>query len=137
MDKVIEKIAAEEGFSDVMYRCPTDYLTIGFGFNLEKIKMPREVADLWMKHIIKELHSQLANYSWFNDLNEPRKLAIYDMCYQMGVYGVMQFGNMIAAIREEDWDKAAEEMLDSRWARQTPNRANRNAEIMRSGEYGF
>lgn len=132
-EQMIKKIETEEGFSDVLYKCPADYWTIGYGFNLEAMAMPKEVADAWLVIILEKLTKQLLTYSWFADLDDARRLAITDMSYQMGVHGVMKFGKMIAAIREKQWDLAADEMLDSVWARQTPNRAKRNAEIMRTG----
>lgn len=132
-EKVRRKVCAEEGFSDVMYRCPADYWTLGYGFNLESQKMPQHIADSWLDHIVDGLEAQLNNYTFYADLDDNRKVIIIDMAYQMGVHGVMKFGNMIAAIRTKDWDKAADEMLDSRWARQTPNRARRNSQVMRAG----
>ena len=53
------------------------------------------------------------------------------MSYQMGVNGVSKFRKMITNMKDENWSKAADEMLDSLWARQTSNRANRLAAIVR------
>lgn len=66
-------------------------------------------------------------------MNEDRQSIIISMAYQMGIKGVLGFGNMWSAIRKGDWDKAADEALDSRWARQTPARAHRHATVMQAG----
>ena len=60
-----------------------------------------------------------------------RRAVLLSMAYQMGVDGLMKFKNMWAAINRQDWDDAADQMLDSKWARQTPERAGRHARIMR------
>ena len=56
------------------------------------------------------------------------------MAYQMGVTGLSKFKNMLTAVELGDFDEAANQALDSRWARQTPERATRHAEMLRVGE---
>lgn len=68
-------------------------------------------------------------------LNDVRKAILTDMAYQMGGAGLARFRNMLAAIRDQEWRKAADEMLDSDYAKQTPNRAERNAKMIVSGEW--
>ena len=55
----------------------------------------------------------------------------YHMAYQMGLEGVLNFKKMWAAIEVDDYVTAAAEMINSRWAMQTPARANRLADRMR------
>jgi len=66
-------------------------------------------------------------------LNPTRTGVLVEMVFQMGVAGVAEFKNFLAAIRSRDWDTAANEMLDSKWAKQTPERANALSEIFRHG----
>ena len=56
------------------------------------------------------------------------------MSYQMGLNGLLNFKKMISALSAHDYLKASEEALDSGYAKTTPNRAQRNAEILRTGE---
>lgn len=56
---------------------------------------------------------------------------IIEMCYQIGFTGVMKFKKMIANMKDINWKGASDEMLDSLWAKQTPERANRLADIVR------
>ena len=56
------------------------------------------------------------------------------MCFQLGENGVRGFTKMLAAVRAADYETAADGMLESAWARQTPERAQELATIMRTGD---
>ena len=56
------------------------------------------------------------------------------MAFNMGVPTLLEFRRMLGALAEKDWDGAAVEMLDSKWARQVGSRANELSELMRRGE---
>lgn len=128
-----EKIASEEGFEPNKYICPTGFMSIGYGFNIDVIPMPKEVADLWLSLIVRDMKKRLAQFDWIGELNEARQVVLYDMAYQMGINGMLSFTNMINSLRAEKYCEAASHLLDSKYARQTPGRASRNAEILRSG----
>ena len=66
-----------------------------------------------------------------NPRDDAADLVMLDMAYQMGVGGLLKFEKMLAAIACEDYETAADELLDSNYARQTPNRAKRNAYLLR------
>lgn len=134
--KIIEQ---EEGWRDTPYYDHLGYPTVGYGFNLHMPKnaplpgfvLPKAAGDAWLQSFIDAIRSQLSEeLSW---MNEDRQSIIISMAYQMGIKGVLGFGNMWSAIRKGDWDKAADEALDSRWARQTPARAHRHATVMQAG----
>jgi len=55
-----------------------------------------------------------------------------NMAYQLGFAGFCKFKKTIAYLQEAEWEKASEEMLDSKWAVQTPNRAKELSEIIKS-----
>lgn len=131
LSKIEDKLEFEEGFESRMYKCPADKWTIGFGFNLETTPIPKEVARLWLSHLIENIRFQLGNYDWYRGLDEDRQVVIIDMAYQIGISGLFKFRKMIRAIEEKDYNKAADELMDSRYARQTPSRAVRNYKAMR------
>ena len=95
-----------------------------------------EVIDFWLKYIINKLVNKLVEHEWFNKLDENRRVVLVDMSFQLGLNGMLRFVKMINALRAEHWHEAAAELLDSLYASedQTPERAQRNAEILRSGE---
>lgn len=67
-------------------------------------------------------------------LNDARFDVLVEMAFQMGVAGLAKFENTLQAVREHRWDDAADGMLASLWAKQTPGRAKALAEVMRSGK---
>ena len=67
--------------------------------------------------------------------DDVRQDVIVQMAFQMGVSGVLAFRRAAAALQARDWEGAASAILDSAWARrQTPHRARRLAEQLRTGE---
>ena len=68
-------------------------------------------------------------------LNEARYTVILSMAFQMGGRGIRKFKKFLAAVEESDWETAAEEMLDSRWAKQTPERCQELSAWMRHGTF--
>jgi lysozyme len=134
MSKAADKIRFEEGFEPKLYRCTEDKLTIGIGFNLDAIEMPERIAMMWLDHILDGIIRDLEQELWYRDLSENRRVVILDMAYQLGINGMLRFQKMIYALRWERWGEAANELLDSRYAKQTPNRAHRNANILLTGE---
>jgi len=128
---IVEKVKSEEGFEADMYTCPGGYLTIGYGINLESTPIPKYIAELWLKHELERREEALLALPWYQGLNDDRRVAIQDMAYNLGFSGLMKFKRMISAIYQKNYRLAATEMLNSKYARDVPNRANRNAEIMR------
>ena len=133
---IISMLKHDEGFRDKPYMDTEGLLTLGFGFCLDKTPLPEKVADFWLMTILKEKSADLAaspaNFI-YRELNTPRKCAILNMCYQMGVSGCLEFDNMWTALSASNWDGASQEALSSRWAEQTPKRARRIAEVIRTG----
>lgn len=131
-------IAAEEGWRDQPYYCSEGYPTIGYGFKLAgksdplpNFILPRSAGDAWLDALILSIEHAMASKT--ERLNVARSAVITSMCYQLGIHGVLQFKRMWSAIDRQDWNAAADEMLDSLWARQTPERAQRHAQVMRTG----
>lgn len=72
---------------------------------------------------------------WFGDLNEPRQAALIGMAFQMGVAGLLQFKMTLNSMRDSQWYTAEAHMLNSAWAKQTPERARRLARQVATGEW--
>jgi len=71
---------------------------------------------------IKGAKDLMAEYGCM-DIDEVAEEIIIEMIFQLGKTGVSKFRNMWKALSALDYSTAASEMLDSRWAKQTPNRA--------------
>jgi lysozyme len=72
------------------------------------------------------------NLSWFDEMPEPVQEALINLAFNMGIVRLMQFRKTIAFLRDGEWDKAATEMLDSRYATQVGRRADEVADMIRS-----
>lgn len=136
-DQLTRMLIYDEGFRERLYKDTEGFNTIGIGFCLDRIEMPIEVAKFWLILILADIEEQLETYDDLNTtyqaLDIIRKLAILNMCYQLGVSGCGGFRNMWAALKEGDYDTAAREAALSDWARQTPTRAKRIASVIKSG----
>lgn len=69
----------------------------------------------------------------YQDLNASRRMAIENMCFQMGVGGVAKFKNTLAAMKAQEWKKAYDGLMASLWANQTKGRASRVSQIVLTG----
>lgn len=72
---------------------------------------------------------------WFPVIEVPRQAVVIGMVYQMGLPRVKGFRKAWHALAVKEWDDVYHELLDSAWARQTPERAQRRAMQMRTGEW--
>jgi lysozyme len=130
-------IAREEGFRARPYRCTEGYLTVGYGLNLDAGITEPEAA-LILGHRVRRLQDEVAvALPWWGRLDEVRRGCLVAMAYQLkgGVQGLLKCRATLAAVQRGDWDAAARQMLRSRWAQQTPARARRTAEAMRTGRW--
>ena len=130
MNKIIEEIKKDEGFRGMPYEDTLGIPTIGYG---TKLPLEVEEAEMLLKHRLNKKKNEIATKEpFFLKLPLQAQEVILNMSYQLGVNGVLKFKKMWAALKEGDYKKASDEMLDSKWAKQTPNRAKRLAEIIRS-----
>lgn len=124
----------------VPYLDSQGYLTIGYGHLIDSRHgggINDAAADFLLTNDIKEKYNQLSSrFIWFDSLNEPRKAALINMAFQMGVDGIAGFHNMINSIAAQDFEAAKRDGLDSLWAKkQTPQRALRVMNQLASGEF--
>lgn len=130
----ISLIKKHEGWEPTPYRDSLRVWTVGYGFNLEALDMPKPVGELWLSILVAECEDTLKGYSWFNRMNDARQNAIIDMFYNLGAVRFKQFKRMIRALENDKYSEAADEMLDSKWASQVGRRAEELAGIMREGK---
>lgn len=139
MNGIVEDLVRDEGFEPLAYRDHLGKLTIGIGFLIDpdepgRIEMPRAVANLWMLEILNERRQALDKaIPWWAELSDGRQRALLNMAYQLGVAGLLKFRKTLILLQASEWAVAAEEALDSRWARQTPARAERISDLLKNG----
>lgn len=140
--QIREDLERDEGWREFVYDDATGkpivkgsvvegYPTIGIGFCVSADRgapLPRVIADRWLDHLLVEIGKGLdARIPWWRYQPDDVQRALVSMAYQLGVSGLLNFRKMLAALESGDRLQAAAEALDSRWARQTPSRANRVA----------
>ena len=100
----------------------------------EEIK--EEVEDLAEEILLRKLEKLIERvrnqFDWLDEVPHEVQGVIIEMAYQMGLSNVKRFKLTLKHMQNQDWERAADEMLDSRWARQTPNRARELSNIIRS-----
>lgn len=144
IEKLREQLKSDEGSvtnggKHVVYDDHLGYATIGYGRLVDRRKgggITDEEADYLLDNdITSRINEMRSRFPGFNKYNEPRQAALINMSFQLGVNGVLGFKKMVAAMESGLFNKAAEEALDSLWAKQTPKRAQRIAEQIRTGIY--
>ena len=135
-DNLRKMLIAHEGLRLKPYRCTQNKLTIGVGRNLEDVGISEfEAMGMLQADIERVNREAVENFAWFKSLNMPRQDVVLSMIFQMGLKKFKGFKKTIEAIRCGNFDKAADEMKDSDWAKQTPVRAEELIKIMRTGRY--
>jgi lysozyme len=134
-DKLIDLMIHWEDLALKPYTDTVGKLSIGIGRNLsdngisrsEALQMLRNDIEGWVIPSLNEIFPD------FDDYSENRQNGLISMMFNMGVNRLLGFRNMIAAIKARDWDLAAQEALNSKWAIQVGNRAKEIANMLKAG----
>jgi lysozyme len=109
-------------------------LTIGVGRNLDDVGLSRDEVDYLLANDIYRVQMEMNKLlPWLGTVDEVRRAVLYNMAFNMGCAGVLNFHKMLAAMEKGDWMGAAREMLASKWMVDVGDRAIRLANQMRSG----
>ena len=131
-DNLIDSIKKNEGYVGVVYKDSLGIDTIGYGFAIKHLELDEDICHEILIRKIKDLEDSInLKFSWFNYMPPQIKDVIMEMCYQLGVGGFSKFRKTLAYLQDKQWNKASEEMLDSLWAKQTPNRAKALSDIVK------
>jgi lysozyme len=131
---LIRQIRLHEGERLKPYRCTAGKLTIGVGRNLDDRGITREESAMLLDNDIRLLEIELFRaLPWASALDDVRQRVLLDMAFNLGLPGLLQFKRTLEAIRTGQYQQAATMMLDSLWARQVGQRAERLARMMATG----
>lgn len=134
--QLINSIEHHEGYRDRAYQDTEGVWTIGYGTNLQELRIDEALARAWLLKDIDAAGLYAKRFPEYQKLDTLARQNVFtEMVYNMGPSRVAGFRNMLAAIRVGDWDDAAKEMLDSKWARQVGRRAETLAALMKEGRY--
>mgnify|MGYP003628964058 FL=1 len=136
MNKLLEQLKIHEGMKLKPYLCTSKKLTIGIGRNLDDVGISKEEAEMLLKNDIYEATNQLLNaFPFMATFSDVRISAMINFTFNVGIGTVRKFSNTIEYLKNEDWDAAADEMMDSKWAEQVGDRAIQITEQIRTGRW--
>jgi lysozyme len=136
MDRIKEQLVRHEGLRLKPYRSTAGKLTIGFGRNLDDRGISKIEAYVLLENDIQNCERQLLDEipTIYKALDEVRQSVLLNMCFNLGLKGLLEFKNTLTIIGSGDWERAANGMLVSRWAKQVGRRAVELSELMRKGK---
>ena len=134
---LIESIKRHEGYVGIVYKDSLGIDTIGYGFAIKDLELDEDICEIILERKLKELETRVnLKFKWFIYMPQEIKDVVMEMCYQLGVGGVSKFKKTIAYLQNKQWEEASVEMLDSLWAKQTPNRAKELSNRVKEVEFG-
>ena len=143
IEQLRKELELDEGVKYEIYNDHLGYATFGIG-HLVRDSDPEHgqeigtpvTEDRVIAAFDEDVQVVLADcerlYNDFNVLPEECQLIIANMMFNMGRPRLSKFKGMKAGVDAQDWNKAADEMIDSAWYRQVPNRAGRLVKRMRA-----
>ena len=140
MDRLLESVKKHEGYRNKVYLDTLGKRTVGVGHLCvedfweddkeyeESFLM--EILEKDLQEAIRGARSLMKEHGCA-DIDEKAEELLIEMVFQLGMTGVSKFRNMWKALAEKNYIGASYEMLDSRWSKQTPNRAKSMAKTMK------
>ena len=133
-NKLIEQLKRHEGIKPFPYVDTAGKMTIGVGRNLTDRGITIGTISQLLAEDINIATAELdIHYPEWCDLSENRQLVLANMVFNLGMPRYLKFVKFWAALRQEKWELASTEMLDSQWAKQVGDRAIELSELMREG----
>ena len=127
-DNIKEMLIKNEGLCLNLYKCSLGYNTIGVGRCLDKNGISEDEAMYLLENDIQRVVDNLDKmWEVWRSFPVPAQEVCVDMAFQMGIAGFMNFRQTRALMEMGCWLEASEEVLRSKYAVQTPNRAARNS----------
>ena len=141
MERLLKSVKEHEGYRNKVYLDTLGKRTVGVGhlcvedfWEDDKEYEESFLMEILEKDLQEAIHgarSLMGEYGCA-DIDEQAEEILIEMVFQLGKTGVSKFKNMWKALSELNYVGASYEMLDSRWAKQTPNRAKSMAKIMKA-----
>ena len=130
-----DQLRRDEGVRNKPYLDTVGKVTIGVGRNLTDVGLSDAEVEMLLQADIARVREQLEPYGWYTQLDEVRRAAVENMCFNLGLNGLLHFPHMIVALAKSEWSVAASEALASKWATQVGQRAHRIANQLETGQW--
>ena len=133
--QALKLLKLHEGYRQYPYTDSLGIVTIGYGRNLESRGLTESEATYLLEQDVDQAEEYLhKGYDYYYELSGERKAVMIDMMVNLGATRLRSFRKMHEALEDQDYEVAALEMLDSKWARQVGTRAITLSKIMQSNE---
>lgn len=137
ISELTKQLNRDEGRKYAVYQDSLGLWTIGVGRLVDGRKgggLRDDEIDYLLRNDINDRIDALTRaLPWFQNLDDARKGVLLNMAFQLGTLGLLEFKITLSEIQAGDYQTAATNMLASKWAQQTPERAQRLAKQMASG----
>ena len=140
IEQLTAQLRRDEGQRPLAYQDHLGYWTIGVGRLIDSRKpgaglRPDEIDYLLRNDIADQVAALQRALPWFAKLDQARQGVLINMAFQMGTAGLLAFRSTLSHVAAGRYNEAATQMLQSKWAEQTPARARRLSEQMKTGEW--
>lgn len=139
---LLNQLRRHEGLRLKPYHCSENFLSLGYGRNLETNGISEAEAEFMLMNDLIACESELKDEGWYNQLDETRRAVVLNMAFNLGKPKLMQFKKFIGALSDDDYETASKEMVTgsdgvspSKWASQVGKRAYELADQMRTGQW--
>lgn len=131
---LLDQIKRHEGYRRKPYKCTAGKLTIGIGRNLDDVGISEREALYLCTNDLENSDKELSkNLIWYLGASKRRRQAMINLHFNMGMAKLMQFKNFLQAMKDGDYETAAKELLNSKYAKQVGKRADELADQIRAG----
>jgi len=135
-NKLIKELIFDEGYKTETYEDHLGFLTLGVGHLVldtdPEINQPigtpvseERIRDCLNNDIDIVCNELDRNLHWWRGLNDNKQRVMVNMCFNLGCPRLSKFKKFLAAMKDNDFETAGKEMMDSKWATQVGNRAER------------
>lgn len=133
---IFEQLRRDEASRNFPYTDSVGKLTIGIGRNLTDRGISDSEINFMLSNDVTATQTGLTNaLAWYAGLDEARRGVLENMAFNMGLHGLLAFHKMLTFLEAGEYDQAATEMLNSKWAGQVGDRAKRLALQLQTGEW--
>lgn len=135
MAKLKASIALHEGLRLKPYKDTVGKITIGVGRNLTDKGITNDEALYMLGNDIRSAIGEAEAQAWWAKVkdSDPRARALIELIFNLGLGGLKNFTHALAAIDSGNYALAADEFLNSKWARQVGQRAVTLTRMIRTG----
>jgi lysozyme len=138
---LLNQIRRHEGLRLKPYHCSENFLSLGYGRNLDTNGISEAEAEFMLLNDLLMVEGELKDEGWYNQLDETRRAVVLNMAFNLGKPTLLKFKKFIGALSDDDYETASKEMVtgsnggESKWASQVGKRAYELADQMRTGEW--